>query len=70
MPQQPGRPCIVTRYKKDGTLVREVVGVKGEGCLAAVKPYNSHLPAGYQMTPTAEFYESPVAEPEHEKETE
>lgn len=60
---------IRTVYKKDGTIKREVVGVSGEKCLQAVEPFNRHLPAGYELTPTHEFYEGSVAaEPEKQKE--
>ncbi len=60
---------IKTTYLKDGTVKREVVGVSGEKCLEVVAPFNRHLPAGYALTPTQEFYEdSVVTEAEKQKE--
>lgn len=60
---------IRTVYQKDGTIKREIVGVKGEDCLKIAEPFNRHLPEGYQLTPTAEFYEEPATEQERNKET-
>lgn len=65
----PDQPHIRTVYLPDGTIKREVVGLKGDRCLEAVKPFNTHLPEGYAVTPTDEFYEDGVVEPEKDKET-
>jgi hypothetical protein len=58
---------IRTVYHKDGTISREVVGLKGEACLTASEPYNRHL-HGYEQRPTAEMYESETVT-EGERET-
>ena len=51
-------PYVRTTYKENGDIRREVFGVQGEKCLEIVKPYNEHLPEGYGLTPTEEFYEA------------
>lgn len=61
---------IKTTYNADGTIRREVVGVAGEDCLRVSEPFNRHLPEGYVVTPTAEFYEEAQRSNEVERQKE
>lgn len=62
--------AIRTVYKTDGTVRREVSGVTGAECISVVAPFNRHLPEGYEVTPTAEFYEELVGQEERQREAE